>query len=310
MKVVTMEERYYSYKKYLQNLYGEKVYKLPIQIPVECPNKNKSEGNSGCAFCSSLGTGFESLHAFTPIVEQLNFAKEKITSRYQARKFIGYFQNYTNTNIPVEQLIEYLNEVIEFGVVGIDIATRPDCISREYVKVLKEYSISNKVDITFEIGLQIANDTILDQMNRGHTVNDFIQCVNLLNEFEFPVCVHIILNLPESTDYDVRTTVNLLNQLECSVVKLHSLYIPNDCALSAHFIMGEVHICTFEEYIQRAIYVITHLDPNIAISRLVSRIPSENALFSNWGMSWWKVYNEIMDQLVKENLYQGIYRDR
>jgi len=305
-----MEERYYTYKKYLHNLYGEKVYKLPIQIPVECPNKNEAEGNSGCAFCSSLGTGFESLDAFTPISEQLNFAKEKIISRYQANKFIGYFQNYTNTNIPVEDLITYLDEVIQFGVVGIDIATRPDCISREYVKTLKEYSLMHKVDITFEIGLQIANDAILQQMNRGHSVEDFIQCVNVLQEFDFPICVHVILNLPESSEHDVKNTVSLINQLNCTIVKLHSLYIPSDCALSSLYLKGEVNICTFEEYIQRAIYFITHLDKKIAISRLVSRIPAENALFSNWGMSWWKIYNEIMDQLEKEDLYQGIYIDK
>jgi uncharacterized protein len=304
-----MIERYYTYKHFLMNRYGEKVYKLPIQIPVVCPNRDPERANSGCAFCSSLGTGFESMERFTPINEQLAFAKSKVNSRYQANKFIGYFQNYTNTTIPVEKLIDYLDQVVAFGVVGIDIATRPDCLSKDYLKVLSSYKKTHNIDITFEIGLQIANDQILSEMNRGHTVRDFIDGMSLIHEYDFSTCVHLILNLPNSTLEDVRNTVSLLNQVNCDVVKLHSLYIPNDCALSQPYLEGNLDICSSQEYVSRVVYFISHIHKSIAISRLVSRIPEENALFSNWGMSWWKVYNEIQEQLEMHNIYQGASSD-
>lgn len=300
-----MKERYFTYKKYLIDKYKEKVYKLPVQIPVTCPNKDIESGNFGCAFCSSMGTGFESLNGFTPIQDQLNFAKTNISSRYHAKKFIGYFQNYTNTNIPVIDLINYLEQVVDFGVVGIDIATRPDCVSAEYLEALRNFADKHTIDITFEIGLQIANDQILTAMNRGHSVDDFIQGIRLIHEYNFLSCVHLILNLPDATMDDVNNSVSILNELKCNVVKLHSLYIPNDCALSQTYLKGELNICSMEEYVERVLFVISHLNEDIAISRLVSRIPEENALFSNWGNSWWKIYNEIMVQLEQRNIYQG-----
>lgn len=301
-----MTEHYYSYKQYLIDQYGEKVYKLPIQIPVTCPNKDPLVKNSGCAFCSSMGTGFESLKNSPSISEQLSFAKKNVSNRYQARKFIGYFQNYTNTNLPVERLITYFDEVIQFGVVGIDLATRPDCIDTTYLQVLKDYTDLHSLDLTFEIGLQIANDIILKEMNRGHSVDDFIHGVKLIQSFGFSVCVHLILNLPKSTLADVEASINLLNELEVDVVKFHSLYIPNDCSLSQLYLDGALEICDYDEYIRRVIYSIRHLNPKIAISRLVSRIPEENALFSNWNMSWWKIYNDIMDVLQKNQVIQGM----
>lgn len=302
----SMSDFYYTYKQYLVKRYGEKVYKLPIQIPVSCPNKDPLSDNSGCAFCSSKGTGFEALENAPSIYDQLIYAKDKITARYHAEKFIGYFQNYTNTNLPVEKLISYFDEVVKFGVVGIDIATRPDCIDMNYLETLKNYSDQNNVDLTFEIGLQIANDQILSDMNRGHTVENFVQGVKLIKSFGFPVCVHIILNLPKSTSIDVERTINLLNELRIDIVKFHSLYIPNDCSLSRPYIEGKVIICTYEEYVNRVIASIRKLNPSIAISRLVSRIPEENALFSNWNMSWWKIYNDIMCFLKENNVYQGM----
>lgn len=301
-----MEERYFTYKKYLINKFGEKVYKLPIQIPVTCPNKTLENGYTGCAFCSALGTGFESLENTQNITKQLEFARSKVTSRYQAKKFIGYFQNYTNTNLPVETLMHYLDEVAAFGVVGIDLATRPDCVSNTYLNALKEYTLRNNIELTIEIGLQIADDILLDAMNRGHDVATFIDCIRRIRSFGFSTCVHIILNLPDSKMEHVKKTIALINELECDVVKFHSLYIPTDCSLSIPYQEGKVNICSYEAYLDRIIYAIRHLKPNIAISRLVSRIPEENSLFSNWNMSWWKIYNDIIQLLETQNIYQGM----
>ncbi len=116
--------RIYTYKEYLIRLYGDKTYKLPIHIPVTCPNRDGTKGKGGCWFCSEQGTGFESEDSMTPISKQLSIAKEKVVKRYKAKHFIGYFQNYTNTYLPLSRLMEYLEEAKSFGLSGIDIATR------------------------------------------------------------------------------------------------------------------------------------------------------------------------------------------
>jgi hypothetical protein len=299
-------DRFYSYKNYLIDRYQEKTYKLPIQIPVTCPNRDGSIGVKGCYFCSDQGTGFESLDKMTPISDQLAASKEKVAKRYKAKKFIGYFQNYTNTYLPINTLIDYLKEAAEFELVGIDIATRPDSIPDGYLEEIAKFSKENNIDITFEIGLQIANDRILEEINRGHDVDAFVQSVLKIKSFGFAVCTHLIINLPESTMEDVVTTVELMNELDVDIVKLHSLYIAKDSVFGEMYINDELSLCSYEEYVERVVSFICKLKPTIALSRLVSRIPEEDGLFSNWGCSWWKIYNDIINQLEEKSLYQGI----
>lgn len=297
--------RYYTYKDYLIDRYGEKTYKLAIQIPVTCPNRDGTKGTKGCYFCSEKGTGFENPGQHVPIRNQLNTARDKVVKRYKAKKFIGYFQNYTNTYLPEEQLIEYLEEAAACDLVGLDIATRPDCVSEEYLRTIKTFMDKNKMDVTLEIGLQIANDQVLEAVNRGHTVSDYITCVTMAKELGFSICTHLILNLPDTTIEDVISTASLMNELNVDIVKMHSLYIAKDSEFGRLYQAGELELGTEKDYIDRAISFISHLDPRIAISRIVSRIPEEDSSFSNWDSSWWKIYNQINETLEERDIRQG-----
>lgn len=302
--------RYYTYNEYLINKFQEKTYKLAINIPVTCPNRDGTIGYGGCTFCSEQGTGFEATSNHVPIIDQLKISGERVSKRYKAKKFIAYFQNYTNTYLPLQTLLTYMEEAYEYGVVGIDIATRPDMIQDDYLEAIRCFSHEKKVHITFEIGLQIANDQILEDINRGHSVAVFEDAVKRIKNFGFSVCVHLILNLPNSTMKDIKVTSKLLNSLSIDIVKFHSLYIPKDSLMASQYLKGDITIGSFEEYVSRALYLITHCRPDMAISRLVSRIPKEDSVFSNWDMSWWKVYNTILNQLEIDDLYQGIYYDQ
>lgn len=299
-------ERYYTYKQYLLDKYNDKTYKLAIQIPVTCPNRDGKLGRKGCHFCSEQGTGFESMANMTPILTQINESKAKVIKRYKAKKFIGYFQNYTNTYLPLDQLMSYLEEAAKAQLVGLDIATRPDSLPEEYLIKIKEFSDNYSLDITFEIGLQIANDDVLESINRGHSVKDYVDSVKLIKSYGFEVCTHLILNLPNSTMGDILTTVKLINELEVDIIKIHSLYIAKDSVFGEQYSQGLIEVCSMEEYVNRVVTFITHLNKNTAVSRVVSRIPEEDGLFSNWGHSWWKVYNEIQLALQKDDLFQGI----
>ncbi len=301
------QERYRSYSVYLREKYGEKVYKLPVNLPVSCPNR--LEG-SGCSFCSELGTGFEAASSRIPVRDQLMQTREKIEKRYHAHKFIAYFQNYTNTFLPLSRLIEYMEEAVCCPeIVEISLSTRPDCIRDDYLSAFDEFRRRTGVGISLELGLQTVNYHTLKKVNRGHGLAEFLDAVLRIAPYRFPVCAHMILNLPGDDMEDVVESARILSALPVEMVKLHSLYIPKDCLLYEDYIGGKITICSKEEYLDRLVRFVIHLRKDIVIERLFSRIPEENAAFSNWQTSWWKL-TEMWEQRMEEEDYrQGCFCD-
>ena len=162
---------FYPYSSWLKQRYGEKVYKLPVNLPVSCPNR--CDGHGGCTFCSEKGTGFESVWQPASVTEQMQHARDVVAKRYKARKFIAYFQNYTNTFMAMELFKAYLEEAAAFpDVVEISVSTRPDCIRTDYLACLAELQERTHVGINIELGLQTANYHTLDRVHRGHGLAD------------------------------------------------------------------------------------------------------------------------------------------
>lgn len=298
-----MSELYRTYSSYLREKYGEKVYKLPIKIPVSCPNRVDGRG---CSFCSEVGTGFEGVSSEASVREQLSQTREKIEKKYHAKKFIAYFQNFTNTFLPLEQFKKYVEEAARFeDIVEISISTRPDCIRGDYLEVLKKIQQQCGICITIELGLQTVNYHSLEKINRGHGLAEFIDAVLLISSYQFSVCVHMILNLPWDTMEDAREGAKILSALPIHIVKLHSLYIPKKTVLYEQYENGTITLCSKEEYIDRVIQFLTLLRPDIVVERLFSRVPSEYAVFSNWDTSWWKLREQLEQKMREEDLYQG-----
>ena len=292
-----MEEKklYQSFSDYLKNKYGEKVYKLPVNLPVGCPNR---EDGYGCAFCDGVGTGFEAMDSHVPVIDQLLETKVKIEKRYKAHKFIAYFQNYTNTYLPVDQFETYIREAACLPeIVEISVSTRPDCIRRDYLEVLRKVQQEYGTEITIELGLQTVNYHTLKEIHRGHGLAEFIQAVLLIAEFGYTVCTHMILNLPGDTLEDAREGARFLSALPVHIVKLHSLYIPKNSLLYQQYLDDKIALCEKEEYIKRAAEFISLLRPDMVVERIFSRIPEEYAAFSNWGVSWWKL-NELFEEYM------------
>lgn len=295
---------YYAYSDYLKNKYGEKVYKLPVNLPVSCPNR--MNGNKGCSFCSDLGTGFEAMNNQVSVKDQLERTKEYIERRYNAHKFIAYFQNYTNTFLPVEQFQNYMLEAVTVSdIVEIAVSTRPDCITEEYLEVLAKIKEKYSVEITIELGLQTANYHTLMEINRGHSLAEFIDAVLMIHKYGFEICTHVILNLPGDTLTDAIETAKILSSLRIPVVKIHSLYIAKNTRLCEAYENGTITLCSKEEYIERLISFLEHLHPEMVVERLFSRVPEKDAVFSNWGTSWWKLKDEVVEQMTLGNHYQG-----
>lgn len=296
-------EIYRVYSEYLKEKYGEKIYKLPVNLPVTCPNKCLGYG---CTFCSGQGTGFEAMPSETNVTHQLTFTKEKIERKYKAHKFIAYFQNYTNTYLPLSKFRSYIEEAAVMDeIVEISISTRPDCIHEAYLNVLSDVKETYGKQITIELGLQTANYHTLQKINRGHGLAEFIGAALLIQKFGFELCVHVIPNLPYDTLEDVKETARILAVLPVSHVKLHSLYIAKGTKMAEDYLAGRIQICSIEEYYERLAWFLMYLPENIVIERLFSRIPEEDSVFSNWGMSWWKCQEDFLLYMKEHDFYQG-----
>lgn len=302
-KQMSDRKAYCEYSGYLKTKYGEKVYKLPVNIPVTCPNRKNGEG---CIFCAPSGTAFEAMESTITITQQLASTKVHIQKKYKAKKFIAYFQNYTNTFLPITQFREYMIEAAQDeDIVEIAVSTRPDCIEEAYLDVLQEIKHNYEIEITIELGLQTANYRTLQEIRRGHTLAEFIDAVLIIQPYTFNICVHVILNLPGDDLTDSIETAKIISALRIPIVKIHSLYIAKNTSLCERFENGTISMCTKEEYINRLISFLEYLNPQIVVERLFSRIPEKDAVFCNWGTSWWKLKDEVLAAMEEKETYQG-----
>lgn len=299
-------EVYNVYSKYLKERFGEKVYKLPISLPLTCPNRDGAIGIGGCIFCGEEGGSFENLPNTLSVREQVEKNKAYISERYKAKKFISYFQSFTNTYLPLEDFKKNVEESIVEDVVGVSISTRPDCIGDEYLEYLSYIKDKYDLEITVELGLQTVNYHTLKKINRGHTLAEFIDGVLRCKRYGIRTCAHLILNLPWDNMDDVIENAKVLSALKVDEVKLHALYIVDGTVLGEMYKRGEIDLISKEEYQERVITFLEYLDRDIVVQRIIGRAPEENSLFVNWNESWWKIRDEIVMEMEKRNTRQGI----
>lgn len=300
------ESKYYRvYSEYLREKYGEKVYKLPVSLELTCPNRDGCVGTGGCIFCGEEGGSFENRPNYMEIREQLSKNKEHIAKKYKAKKYIAFFQNFTNTYMGLEDFKRCVEQALGEDIVGISISTRPDCVSDDYLDYLKTVEERYGVDITVELGLQSVNYRTLAKINRGHGLAEFIDAMMRINRYGFNSCVHMILNFPWDDMLDIVEGAKIVSALGVKEIKLHALYIVKGTALGDMYERGEFEMISKAEYIDRVIAFLEHLDPEIAMQRLIGRAPEENTLFVNWNTSWWKVKDEMLETMESRNSYQG-----
>lgn len=296
---------YNTYSEYLKNKYGERVYKLPVNLPGTCPNRDGTKGTGGCIFCGEEGAAFENLPCTLSVEKQISENMDFIGKKYKAKKFIAYFQNFSNTYMPLDRFKDCIGRAARENIVAINISTRPDCIREEYMEFLKSFSEKNGIDITVELGLQTVNYHTLKKINRGHTLAEFIDAVNIVKKYGFDICAHIILNLPWDNDDDVIECAKILSALRVEQVKIHCLYILKNTPLAKKYLNDEFDMGTYTDYVNRVILFLEYLSPDIVIQRLIGRAREDRTLFANYGTSWWKIKDTIDEQMHERNTYQG-----
>ena len=305
MSDTTKPKRYRMISAFYKERYGEKAYKIPVALPLTCPNRDGSAGVGGCTFCGEIGAGYENRPASMTVKQQIDETVVHIAKKYKAYKYIPYFQNFSNTYLPPEKFRHYVEEACLEHVVGIAIATRPDCVHDAYLDILKDIQNKYSIDIYVELGLQSVNYHTLQKVNRGHTMAEFIDAVLRIKRYGFEVCTHMILNLPWDTMDDVIEGAKTLSALQVDQVKLHALYLVKNTKMARDYEAGEFTLISAEEYARRVVEFLRYLDPKIVLQRLVGRAPEENTIFTNWSMGWWRV-QDLIDQIMEdEDISQG-----
>ncbi|OPL09044.1 MAG: radical SAM protein [delta proteobacterium ML8_F1] len=303
-----MTSPYYEYSQYLKDRYGEKVYKLPVNMPTTCPNRDGVLGYGGCTFCGDVAAGFESLKSSMGVREQIERNMTYIGRKYKAEKFIAYFQNFTNTYMDLEDFKSMIEEALMEHVLEISISTRPDAVDSKLLDYLSKLRETRGIPITMEYGLQSINPHTLRAINRGHGLGEFIEAVIMTRERGLGVCVHMILNLPGDTDLEAVESAKILSALSVDFVKLHSLYILKNTPMGKAYQEGKIQLISKDQYIDRVILFLRHLSEEIAVQRLLARAPEQETLFCNWSQSWWRIKDEIHAKMVEKGFRQGDLR--
>ena len=251
------------------------------------------------------GTGFEAFKSSIICDRTINSDSRKIEKNIMHINLFAYFQNYTNTFCPLTDLKNICGKVQAFRMFRNFHSTRPDCIRSDYLEILEKSVPAFQVEITLELGLQTVNYHTLRNIHRGHTLAEFMDAMWMIRDYHFDTCAHVILNLPGDDLMDAIESAKILSALQVSTVKLHSLYIAKNTRLCEAYENGTITLCSKEEYITRAITFLEYLNPEIAVERLFSRIPENDAVFCNWGTSWWKLKDELLSTMQKTDSYQG-----
>ena len=295
-------QRYNDLSSYLKEKFGSRLLKLSIDGGFSCPNRKN--GKKGCKFCSESGSG-EFTTKRKSITEQLNAQIKFLKDKDKYNGYIAYFQSYTNTFLPVEELRKMYYEAINFpNVKVLSIATRADCFNEEIYNLLEE--LSEKIEIWIELGLQCSNEKTRNSMNIGYSTETFENCVKRLKEINIKTIFHIIFGLPNETKIDYKNTIDYVNTKKPWGIKIHSLYIQNDCELYEEYIKNNFKVLTWNEYIDALIMAIENLDKDIIIHRLTGDGDKEKLVAPLWSKDKIKTIGEISKILKQRNSYQGI----
>ncbi len=303
-------KRYNNFSHHLKKVFGEKVYRVSIDAGFTCPNRDGTLGRGGCIFCDAAGSRAGYVLPEFPVKEQIKRGIELIRKNTGARKFIAYFQAFSNTYGPVEKLEKIYREALEIpDIVGISISTRPDLVSDDVLDLLEE--IGKNTYLWLELGVQTLNERILKRLNRKHTVEQSIDAIQrALKRSHIRTLTHLILGLPGEKEEDMLNTATGVSMLGVHGVKLHHLYVIKGTVLQRLYEKGIVKVYERpEDYAEIAVKFLERLSPEIIIHRLQG-FARENLVAPSWTANKFAGIQAIERMLEEKDSYQGkFYRN-
>ncbi len=298
-----MENKLYNnLSGYFRERYGRRIKKICIDGGFSCPNRDGRCSSGGCIYCGERGSG-EHIDPMSSIGEQVRSALE---GSDPSDLFAAYFQNFTNTYAPKEVLrARYDAALIDDRIKLLAIGTRPDCIDEDVCALIAEYK--DRCDVWVELGLQTANDKTADIINRGYHLDSFERAVKLLSEYEIPIVVHLILGLPGESFKDIKNTAEYISRINIWGIKIHSMYVMKNTVLAQMYERGEYTPPTLSEYAEAAVYVLTHISPDIVVHRITGDCPRDELVAPAWNSDKHRVIAEITSRLISREQKQGYF---
>lgn len=292
-------KRYHTLNYFFKKKFGQKVFKVPLDINSTCPNQI----NGGCIYCSNKSVASISDNSLD-ILEQFENGRKIMEQKWPDSLYIPYFQSGTNTYNDKNLVKGYVDKLLMIPkVVGIDIATRPDCLSDEWLDYLEE--LNKKTFLIVELGLQSSNDNTLRFINRGHDSKTFKDAVDKLHERNIFVVAHIINGLPYETKEDMINTIKFVNDCKVDGIKIHMLYIAKNTPLASLYEKNKFHILTREEYIDIVCSQLRLLNEDVVVMRITGDPILNELVAPEWLIKKFMVLNGIDQEMVKRNIYQG-----
>lgn len=299
-----MQQRYYDLNTYFKNKFGCRVHKLTVDAGLTCPNRDGSVGTGGCIYCNPKGSGTGAHLKGLSIRQQLENSKGPVAKRFKAKKFMAYFQSFSNTYAPVEQLRRIYDEALSVtDVVGMAVGTRPDCVDEAKLTLLENYARDHLIWI--EYGMQSAHDRTLTAINRGHDVATFKNTVLATAGRGINICAHMIVGLPGETPEHMRATANFIAKLPIDGVKLHLLYVVKGTPMASLHEAGKYRCLNQDEYADLVCDILERLPRNVVIQRLTGDPHPRELVAPLWAMEKNQTLELIQQRLIQRDTHQG-----
>ncbi len=297
-----MNGRYYSLNEYLKNTFGEKVYKLSLDIGMTCPNRDGTLDTRGCIFCHEGSSHFAAVEG--TVSEKLQKAKERVIGKTKANKFIAYFQSFTNTYAPVSYLEPIFKEVMEHeDIVAVSIGTRPDCIGDDILKMLD--NLNQIKPVWVELGLQTSKKETVEYIRRCYENEVYEKAVSDLKKCGIQVITHVILGLPNETKEDMLSTVDFAVKAGTDGIKLQLLHVLEGTDLCEDYRLGKFKVLSLEEYMDILFECIKIIPENVVIHRITGDAPKAFLVEPKWSGDKKTVMNTINREMTKRDIRQG-----
>ena len=299
-------KRYYTYDYYLRRTFGGKCAKIPLDAGFSCPNIDGRCGYGGCIYCSGRGSGDFAELSIVPLREQYERTRARLSSKWSTERCIAYFQAHTNTYAPLSVLREKFEEALSLeGVVGLNIATRADCIDEEISAYLAD--IADRTVLTVELGLQTVHDKTAEYINRGHNFADFVKGYELLRNAsnKINICVHLIFGLPNEDSKMMLSSVRQLSLMKPDQVKIHLLHVLKNTKMAQIYERGEYIPLEKEEYVSLVADAIELLPPDTVVARVTGDGMADDLLAPDWSRKKVSVINDIDKLLFDRQTFQG-----
>ncbi|WP_374020812.1 TIGR01212 family radical SAM protein [Paenibacillus thiaminolyticus] len=298
------DKRFHTWNAEMRHQFGGKVFKVMLDAGFTCPNRDGRIAIGGCTFCSSRGSGDFAGSRRNDLVTQFNTIRDRQHEKWPNASYIGYFQAYTNTYAPVDTLREYFEVILEQpGVVGLSIATRPDCLPDDVVEYLAE--LNERTYLWLEMGLQTIHESTSTLINRAHDTACYEEAVAKLRKHNIRICTHIIYGLPQETHEMMMETAAAVARMDVQGIKLHLLHLMRKTPMVKQYEAGLLRFLEMDEYVKLIVDTLEILPPEMIVHRVTGDAPRDLLIGPTWSLRKWEVLNAIDAELRRRDTWQG-----